>query len=121
MNNKSIVHKLRTSLIRIWDFKSICENVNLQTCRKKREVKRVNGSKVMRVLVRTDDETKLQKNAFSRGCRRRAWGRRRRALESQFLADGLFDCLREFWATGICKDSRRRPPHVQIPEKCYLS
>ncbi|KAJ0558562.1 hypothetical protein HanIR_Chr07g0337681 [Helianthus annuus] len=59
--------------------------MNLQACRKKREVKRVNGSKVMRVLVRTDDETELQKNAKSRGRSRRAWGRRRRALENQFL------------------------------------
>ncbi|KAJ0511188.1 hypothetical protein HanIR_Chr11g0549191 [Helianthus annuus] len=56
----------------------------------------------MRILVRTDDETELQKNAFSRG-------RRRRALESQFLADGLFGCLRKFWATGNCKGRRRRP------------
>ncbi|KAJ0810583.1 hypothetical protein HanPI659440_Chr01g0028661 [Helianthus annuus] len=59
--------------------------MNLQACRKKREVKRVNGSKVMRVLVRTDDETELQKTAVSRGRRRRVWGRRRRAPESEFL------------------------------------
>ncbi|KAJ0772333.1 hypothetical protein HanOQP8_Chr03g0086151 [Helianthus annuus] len=56
----------------------------------------------MRVLVRTDDETELQKTANSRG-------RRRRAPESEFLADGLFDCLRGFLATGNCKGRRRRP------------
>ncbi|KAJ0589469.1 hypothetical protein HanIR_Chr04g0186621 [Helianthus annuus] len=65
----------------------------------------------MRVLVRTDDETELQKTANSRGRRRRVWGRRRRAPESEFLADGLFefDCLRGFLATGNCKGRRRRP------------
>ena len=63
----------------------------------------------MRVLVRTDDETELQKTAVSRGRRRRVWGRRRRAPESEFLADGLFDCLRGFLATGNCKGRRRRP------------
>ena len=59
--------------------------MNLQACRKKREVKRVNGSKVTRVLVHTDDETNLQKTAKTRGRRRRAGGRRRRARENQFL------------------------------------
>ncbi|KAM0017210.1 hypothetical protein Hdeb2414_s0027g00685521 [Helianthus debilis subsp. tardiflorus] len=68
----------------------------------------------MRVLVHTDDETALQKNAISRG-------RRRRALQSQFLVDGLFNYLRKFWATGICKGRRRCPPHVQKPEICYLN
>ncbi|KAJ0877727.1 hypothetical protein HanRHA438_Chr10g0431651 [Helianthus annuus] len=38
--------------------------MNLQTCRKKREVKRVNGSKVMRVLVRSDNETDLQEKCI---------------------------------------------------------
>ncbi|KAJ0488050.1 hypothetical protein HanHA300_Chr12g0428751 [Helianthus annuus] len=33
----------------------------------------------MRVLVRTDDETELQRNELSRGRRRRVYARRRRA------------------------------------------
>ncbi|KAJ0608563.1 hypothetical protein HanHA89_Chr03g0109971 [Helianthus annuus] len=79
MNNKPIAHKLRISLIRMWDFESIGLRTNLRACRKKREVKRVNGSKVMRVLVRTNDKTTQQENSLS-------GGRRRRPLEKSVFA-----------------------------------
>ncbi|KAJ0923929.1 hypothetical protein HanPSC8_Chr05g0222361 [Helianthus annuus] len=82
----------------------------------------------MRVLVRTDDETELQKTAVSRGRRRRVWGVADGLQKVNFCADGLISCLRVFGLRVNARPVADGPrgvgdglPKFQKLKSCYLS